>query len=257
MVKNKLKVGFYALTSCAGDFLNIINMEDELLQIFEKLELVEFALASSKSLHEKVDVAFIEGSVSTQKDLETLKSIRLNSNILVALGDCAVWGGIQASLTGIDSNDLLRTVYGVEENNYGFLGEHKAVSEVVNVDYELPGCPIEKNEFLELLIDLLRGVMPEFKDYPVCIECKIREIPCLIIEKGEACLGPITVGGCKARCPYYNTPCIGCRGPIKDEANVAGEISILLEKGWKKQDVVNRLKLFAARYRDVSKPLMG
>ncbi|MEM4576005.1 MAG: hypothetical protein QW701_00935 [Candidatus Nezhaarchaeales archaeon] len=257
MAKAKLKVGFYALTSCAGDFLNIIGMEDELLQIFEKLELVEFALASNRTSHENVDVAFIEGSVSTQKDLEAIKRIRRNSNVLVALGDCAVWGGIQASLTGLDANDILRAVYGVEGSNYGFLGEHKAASEVVDVDYELPGCPIEKNEFIELLIDLLRGVTPEFKDYPVCVECKIREIPCLIIERGEICLGPITVGGCRARCPHYNAPCIGCRGPIKDEANISGELSILLEKGWEKRDIINRLKLFAARYKDIPKLFEG
>ncbi|MEM4468336.1 MAG: hypothetical protein QXS32_04700 [Candidatus Nezhaarchaeales archaeon] len=257
MAGDKIKVGFYSLTGCAGDFLNILNMEDKLLEVFKLLDVVEFALASSKVVHEKVDVAFVEGSVTTQKDLEALKKIRDNCNVLVALGDCAVWGGVQAHLTGLDAKDLMRSVYNTTENYYGFLGEHKAVSEVVKVDYELPGCPIEVEEFLELLIDVIRGVIPEFKDYPVCVECKIREIPCLIVERGEACLGPITAGGCKARCPYYNAPCIGCRGPIKDEANIAGELSMLLEKGWKKQEVINKLRLFAARYRDIAKLLEG
>lgn len=257
MTGAKLKTGFYSLTGCAGDLLRIINIEDKLLEIFDKLELMDFALASSRKAHNKVDVAFVEGSVTTQKDLEYVKKIRENSNVLVAIGDCAVWGGIQASLTGMDVKELMKSVYNTEENYYGFLGEHKAISEVVKVDYELPGCPIEAEEFIELLIDVLRGVLPEFKDYPVCVECKIREVSCLIIERGEACLGPVTIGGCKARCPYNNAPCIGCRGPIKDEANVAGELSMLLEKGWKKEDVINRLKLFAARYKDISKLIKG
>jgi len=257
MAGARLRAGFYSLTGCAGEYLTILSVEDRLLEVFDKIEVMDFALASSKKAHGKVYVAFVEGSVTTQKDLETIKSVRENCDVLVALGDCAVWGGIQASLTGLDVKELMKSVYNTEENYYGFLGEHKAVSEVVKVDYELPGCPIEAEEFIELLIDVLRGVLPEFKDYPVCVECKIREVPCLIIERGEACLGPITVGGCKARCPYYNAPCIGCRGPIKDEANVAGELLMLLEKGWKKEDVVNRLKLFAARYKDISKLVRG
>ncbi|MCC6042958.1 MAG: hydrogenase [Candidatus Verstraetearchaeota archaeon] len=257
MAGAKLKAGLYSLTGCAGDLLRIVNIEDKLLEIFDKVEIMDFALASSRKVHGKVDVAFVEGSVTTQKDLEYIKKIRENSNVLVAIGDCAIWGGVQASLTGIDLKELMKSVYNTEENYYGFLGEHKAISEVVKVDYELPGCPIEAEEFIELLIDVLRGVLPEFKDYPVCVECKIREVPCLIIERGEACLGPVTVGGCKACCPYNSAPCIGCRGPIKDEANVAGELSMLLEKGWKREDVVNRLKLFAARYKDVSKLIKG
>jgi sulfhydrogenase subunit delta len=257
MVGAKLKAGFYSLTGCAGELLTIINMEDKLLEIFDKVDIMDFALVSNRKVQGKVDVAFVEGSVTTQKDLEYVKEIRDNSDVLVAIGDCAVWGGIQASLTGMDLEELMKFVYNTEENYYGFLGEHKAISEVVKVDYELPGCPIEAEEFIELLTDVLRGVLPEFKDYPVCVECKIREVPCLIIERGEACLGPVTVGGCEARCPYNNAPCIGCRGPIKDEANVAGELSMLLEKGWRKEDVVNRLKLFATRYRDVSKLIKG
>ncbi|MCS7139299.1 MAG: hydrogenase [Candidatus Nezhaarchaeota archaeon] len=253
MASGKVKVGFYSLTGCAGDLLNILGMEDKLVEIFGNIDLMEFVMASSRVKPGKVDIAFVEGSVTTKKDLETIKRIRENCSKLVAIGDCAIWGGLQASLTGLDPKELMKAVYNTEENYYEFLGEHKALSEIVQVDYELPGCPIEQDEFLQLLIDLLRDVIPEFKDYPVCVECKIREIPCLIVEKGEACLGPITVGGCKARCPYYEAPCISCRGPIKDEANVAGELLMLLEKGWKEQDVVDKLRLFAARYKDISK----
>lgn len=249
----KVRVGFYSLTGCAGDLLSILNIEDRLLEIFEKVELVEFVMASSNVKPGGVDIAFVEGSVTTEKDLKALKEIRAKCDRLVALGDCAVWGGVQASLTGLDPRELMKSVYGTEQNLYGFLGEHKPLSEVVKVDLELPGCPIEQGEFIKAFVSLLRGDLPEVKDYPVCIECKIREVPCLVVEKGEACLGPITVGGCKARCPYHGVPCIGCRGPIKDEANVAGELLMLMEKGWKPLDAINRMKLFAARYKDLAK----
>jgi len=249
----KPKVGFYELTGCAGEMLHILNMEDILLDVLGKVDIVEFKIASSVERPDNVDIAFVEGSVTTQEDLETLKTIREKAGILVAIGDCAVWGGIQASTSREDWRTLMREVYGVEENYFNFLGEHKPLSEVVKVDYELPGCPIEQDEFVRLLLELLRGITPRFKDYPVCVECKIKEVPCLIVEKGEACLGPITVGGCWARCPYYGAPCIGCRGPVRGEANVAGEISALAERGWSQEEVIRKMELFAKRYPDIRK----
>jgi len=246
------RIGLYELTGCAGEMLHILNMEDILLDVLGRVEIAEWLIASSGKRPGRVDIAFVEGSVTTERDLETLKAIRENSEILVAIGDCAIWGGPQASTTGEDPRKLMKEVYGTEENLFGFLGEHRGLSEFVKVDYELPGCPIEQDEFVRLLLELTEGITPQAKDYPVCVECKIREIPCLIVERNEPCLGPVTVGGCKARCPLYGTPCIGCRGPVRDEANVAGEIAALREKGWPDAEIVRRLELFAKRYPDIS-----
>jgi len=251
----KPRAGFYSLTGCQGEYLTILGMEDQLLDLLGLVEIVEFKLASSVELPSKVDIAFVEGSVTTKKDLEYLEEIRRKSKILVAIGDCAVWGGIQASTSGTDWRDLMRSVYGTDENLYGFLGEHKGLSEVVQVDYELQGCPIEGREFAELLIDLVREVRPVLPDYPVCVECKVREIPCLIVERGLPCLGPVTVAGCDARCPSYNTACIGCRGPLRDEANVSGELEVLLKKGYDRKTVLDLMSMFGARYKDVAKLL--
>jgi sulfhydrogenase subunit delta len=253
----KLRAAFYSLTGCQGEYLTILGMEDILLDLLSLVDIAEFKLASSKEYDGKVDIAFVEGSVSTERDLEYIKRIRGNSKILVALGDCAVWGGIQASTSGQDPKELMRSVYKTEKNLYGFLGEHKGIPEVVPVDYEIQGCPIEGKEFARVLIDLVRDVKPELPDYPVCIECKVREIPCLIVERGLPCLGPITVAGCDARCPSYNTACIGCRGPIRDEANVAGELEMLLRKGYDRERILNLMSLFGARYKGLRSLIEG
>ena len=79
----------------------------------------------------------------------------------------------------------------------------------------------------------------------------------MVVEKGLPCLGPITVAGCDARCPSYNTPCIGCRGPIRDEANVAGELEMLLRKGYDKERILNLMSLFGARYKDLKSLIEG
>jgi coenzyme F420-reducing hydrogenase gamma subunit len=68
---------------------------------------------------------------------------------------------------------------------------------------------------------------------------------CLLVEKGQFCLGSITVAGCKARCPGYCQPCIGCKGPL-EEANVSSEVRVLKEKGFTKADIHNRLRTFAS-----------
>ncbi len=68
---------------------------------------------------------------------------------------------------------------------------------------------------------------------------------CLLVERGQLCLGPITVAGCQARCPGCGLPCTGCRGPV-EEANVSSEVRVLKEKGFTQVDIQNRLRTFAA-----------
>ncbi len=253
--KKKIRVGFYDLTGCDGDLVTILNLDEKLFNILEYVEIVDFRLASSAKKPGPLDIAFVEGSVTTREDLEALKKIRENSKILVAIGTCAVWGGLQAANNRYSEKELYKTVYNTEENHYGFLGAHKPLSAYVKVDYELPGCPIEQEEFVNLFIDILNDNVPEKFEVPVCLECKLRGNPCILIEKNLPCLGPVTMGGCKARCPSLNTPCTGCRGPLVDEANVKGEYTLLLEKGVSKQDALNKLTLFMHEYKDVKKLL--
>jgi len=67
----------------------------------------------------------------------------------------------------------------------------------------------------------------------------------MLVEKGQFCMGPITVAGCNGRCPSYGQPCRGCRGPV-EEANIASEAKMLKEKGFTWADIQNRLRTFAA-----------
>jgi coenzyme F420-reducing hydrogenase gamma subunit len=113
------------------------------------------------------------------------------------------------------------------------------------VDLAISGCPIEKEQLLKAVASLLHGDLPRLPNYSVCTECKMAEYPCLLVEKGQLCLGPISAAGCKARCPSYGLPCVGCRGPV-EEANISSEINVLKEKGFTWVDIQNRLRTFAA-----------
>jgi sulfhydrogenase subunit delta len=239
----KPKIGIFGLTGCAGDQLVILNCEDQLLDVVNAVDIRDFLTASSAHDDSHLDVAFVEGAVLSRRDEETLKQIRERSTFLVALGTCAVWGGIPALDRDRNRDEMFKTVYGDQGRHFDTLPT-KALHEVVKVDLNITGCPIEKDEFLAAVSNLLNGNPPLPPDYAVCAECKWKENNCLLIEKGELCLGAMTVAGCKARCPELNIACVGCRGPSND-ANLKSALAMFKEKGFALQDVANKFRTFA------------
>ena len=250
----KPKIGIFSLTGCGGDQLMILNLEPILLDLLSRFEIKDFQEASSyKEEEAELDIALVEGSVSTKTDLEKLKKIRERSKMIIAIGDCAIGGCVQAMRNGqMSMEERMRKVYGVDVDYYDVL-EPKGISSYVNVELEIPGCPIEKSQVLHAITSLLHGDMPEEIDYPVCVECKLNGYPCLLVEKGLPCLGPIITAGCDARCPGLGLDCIGCRGPIRDESNVAAELEVLLEKGYDEEYILNRLRFFGGNFEDIQK----
>jgi len=244
----KPKIGVFGFTGCAGCQLMILNLEDEILDIAEKVEIVSFPMASSRIGKKELDVAFVEGSITTEEQRKELEEIRKRSKLLVAMGNCATFGGVQALSNGLRSpEEKMREVYGKE---LWEIIESKPLSEFVKVDLELHGCPIEKEEFLELVKYLLKGYLPPEKDYPVCLECKFRENDCLLL-KGEICLGPLTRGGCGARCPSLRTACLGCRGVIRGEAKIKSAMKVFEDAGISPEEIRKILRIFSANYHEV------
>lgn len=244
-MKNKPKVGIYGLTSCAGDQLVVLNCEDELLDIARALDIRFFPMATTGGDDGcPLDIVFVEGTVVQPRDGEMLKTLRKRAELLIAIGTCAVWGGVPAMKNEIPREEIKRNVYGPAGEIFKTLVP-QPLSSFVKVDLAISGCPIEKEELLQGVASLVHGDLPRLANYAVCTECKMAEYPCLLLEEGRLCLGPVTVAGCKARCPGYGQPCTGCRGPV-EEANVASEVSVLKEKGFTWIDIQNRLRTFAA-----------
>jgi sulfhydrogenase subunit delta len=240
----KPTVGIFGLTGCAGDQLVVLNCEDQLLGLVELIDIRDFLTASSDNDHDcHLDIAFVEGSVSSKRDEERLRRIRARADTLVALGTCAVWGGIPAMDRDVDRQALIAEIYGAGGRKFDAMPT-RALHEVVSVDVAITGCPIEKHEFLAAVASLLQGDLPLRPEQPVCVECRLRENRCLLIHDGECCLGPITLGGCRARCPSLGVGCIGCRGPVP-QANVAAAAVVLEEHGVSPEAVKQRLQTFA------------
>jgi sulfhydrogenase subunit delta len=241
---SKPRLGIFSLTGCAGDQLQILNMEDELLELVSRFVIVDFQEGSSYKEPGKVDIAFVEGSVSTEHDLKKLKEIRERSDFIIAFGNCAIEGCIQAMRNDQTTlEEKLADVYGVGPGFFDALPS-KPIGEYVKVDLQIPGCPVEKTEILRSVTSLLHGDLPLKFTYPVCVECKINEYPCVITEEGKPCLGPIIRAGCDARCPGLGLDCIGCRGPVEGSETFAAEYKMLLDLGYTEADIMNRLRVF-------------
>jgi sulfhydrogenase subunit delta len=252
----KIKLGVYALTSCYGCQLSIA-MISKILEVTQASEFKSYyMLSSNSSIHDKVDVAFVEGSVSTDKDLEELKEIRKNARKIVAIGACAINGGVQSWVNNEKKyQELFSQVYG--NNKIEYNGQQATpIEKHVSVDYKLPGCPPEEEEILYFLSTFIFGTWPEEKDYPVCQECRIAGNPCILIEDNAACLGPVTTAGCEARCIKFKIPCIGCRGPVEhDTAWFDSLAKVFQEKGFTKDYIRTRMKIFGAHNPNLEKLL--
>jgi sulfhydrogenase subunit delta len=240
----KPNVGIFGLTGCAGDQLAILNCEDRLLDLVALIEIRDFLMASSENNTEcQLDIALVEGAVVTTRDAEMLRAVRKRAKTLVALGTCAVWGGVAAMDRGADRAKLLEEVYGARGKEYDSYPA-QALHEIVKVDLRITGCPVEKEHVLSGIASLLNGDPPLYPTYPVCTECRMRENNCLLMERGEICCGPMTAAGCNARCPAMRVPCIGCRGPAAD-TNAPSLLAMFQEKGFDRQRIAERLRTFA------------
>jgi len=169
-----------------------------------------------------------------------LKAIRNNASILVALGSCACFGGVNQLRNRYDSGWIKREVYG--DSSVDTEKRARPLEDYVRIDLKIFGCPIRKEEVEKIVTNLVIGKTIHHPKYPVCMECKTNENICLY-DLGEPCLGPITRAGCDSWCPNNRAGCWGCRGPA-DDANLVQMRKIMAEKGFSEETLIDRLECF-------------
>jgi len=239
---SKPKVAFFDFTSCEGCQLNKLNLENDLLALLELVDIVEFREAMDDKADE-YDIAFIEGSISTPSCIERIHSIRRRAKVLVALGACAVQGGVNAMKNLHPAEWVKEEVYGDDKYLFPSMPV-QPVSAVVKVDYEVRGCPMSTPEFLHVLKSLILGRKPEVFDHAVCVECKLKENEC-VLDKGMFCLGPVTRAGCDAICPSFGQYCTGCRGVVSN-INETGAVNMLKRHDFSTKEALKRMQMFNA-----------
>jgi sulfhydrogenase subunit delta len=240
----KPSIGIFGLSGCWGEQIVILNCEDQLLELAALVDIADFLGASSAPPPAApLTIAFVEGSVGSDREERTLRQIRERAQLLVACGSCACFGGVAAAPGPLTHDEKLAIVYGASAPAYDTRPQ-RPLADFVRVDLAIPGCPIEKEEFLQAVACLLNGDKPEKLPYPVCGECRMAERECLLAA-GVPCLGPVTAAGCHARCPGFNIGCIGCRGPA-DDANPEAMRVVLRRIGLADADITRRLETFGA-----------
>lgn len=236
----KPRVAVFKFASCDGCQLQLLNAEQALLGLAGAVDLAYFPEASSRQRPGPYDVALVEGSITTAADGDRIARVRADSRVLVTIGACATAGGVQALRNWADVEDYKRAVYPHPEWIRA-LATSTPIAAHVKVDYELWGCPVDVGQLLTVLRALLSGTRPALPAHSVCMECKRRGQTCVVVAKGEPCLGPVTRTGCGAICPTMGRGCYGCFGP-SDAPNLDAFSALLAAQGLTRDEALRKLR---------------
>lgn len=247
----KPRIAIFKFASCDGCQLQLLNAEEALLDLTAEVDLAFFPEARSTMEPGPYDVVLVEGSITVEEDFERLREIRRQAGFLMTIGACATAGGIQALRNWADVEDYKRAVYPSPEW-ISALPRSTPIADHVHVDFELPGCPVDRNQLLGCLRALLSGTRPRLPSHSVCLECKRSGANCVVVTHGTPCLGPVTRSGCGAVCPRMQRGCYGCFGPT-DQANLESWSHLAAAQGLTADETAQRLRGFtgfAAAFRE-------
>ncbi|HWB10129.1 MAG TPA: oxidoreductase [Pirellulales bacterium] len=238
----KPSLAVFKFASCDGCQLSLLDCEDELLAVADRLHIACFLEATSHVEPGPYDVTLVEGSITTPHDARRIREIREQSKYLVTIGACATAGGIQALRNWSDTPEFMRAVY-AHPDYIQTLATSTPIADHVKVDFELRGCPINKYQLLEVVGALLNGRRPRTPVHTVCLDCKRRGTVCVMVARGTACLGPVTHAGCGAICPSYDRGCYGCYGPAT-QPNLVSLTNQFQGEGLPRRATVDLLRSF-------------
>lgn len=237
----KPKVAFFDFACCEGCQLQVANMGETVLDVLKLINIVEWREVMSEKWGKNLDLAIVEGSITTPHAVERIKHIREKSKLVVAYGSCATIGGVNGMKNNFALDDIRRYVY---DESYQFFPTEatKSVHQVVKVDYFVHGCPVYIPEFVTVLKSSLQGTPYYVPDYPVCVECKMNENVCMY-DKSVTCLGPITRAGCNSWCINNGNICYGCRGMVSNP-NEKGARDVLAKYKIPVDLILNKMNMY-------------
>ena len=167
---SKMRVATVWLDGCSGCHMSFLDMDERLLAVADKIDLVYSPLVDTKIFPENVDLTLVEGAVSNEDDLHKIRLVRSRTKLLIALGDCAVTSNVPGMRNYFSRDAILRRAY-VENTsiNHGvpteiipsLLPKSKPIHEYVKVDVFVPGCPPHADTIFSALADLLEGRKPD------------------------------------------------------------------------------------------------
>lgn len=238
----KPRIGIFKYTCCAGCQFQLIYFQKHILKTFKAVDILYCQMLQSGGIEEgPFDVALIEGAITEQWQAMQLKEIREASKYLIPIGSCAVCGGIPAIKNTTEELDIEKRVY-ADTSLIHSVKTHP-IDHYVKADGYIKGCPMGERDLTELVVSLLLNKRPDFLEYCVCVECKLKGNICVLAAYNEPCMGPVTNAGCGGLCPSNNRACYGCWGPMKD-ANARALADQFAGMGLSREDIFRKFTEF-------------
>jgi sulfhydrogenase subunit delta len=216
-------VAIYDFTDCEGCEVKLLSIKEKLLELEAHLDITNWRLAQDSFADGPYDIVIIEGTPVTGDEIALLKELREKATTLISLGACASIAGIPGIMDKAERKKWYTLIYNAEYKPKGV--DALPLSAYVKVDHMIHGCPIDEDELLRTLEELIAGKVPRYRGYSVCFECKEAGNECRLLGD-KICFGPITQGGCKAVCVSGGSACYGCFG-LRDDANIGALVRIL------------------------------
>ena len=164
----KVSVATVWLDGCSGCHMSLLDMDEAIVALADRIELVYGPLVDAQEFPAEVDVTLVEGAVSSQDDLIKVQKVRQHTRVLISLGDCAVTGNVPAMRNSIPVQRLLQSIYAGDGGKVvptdgvpALLKQARPIREFVKVDLSLPGCPPPAKSISGVLAALLDGKKPE------------------------------------------------------------------------------------------------
>jgi sulfhydrogenase subunit delta len=242
MNNEKPRIGVFKYSCCAGCEFQLIYFQKFVLETLGAVKIDYCRMLQSGGFEDgPFDVALVEGAITEQWQADQVKKIRAVSKYVIPIGSCAVCGGVPAIKNTAEEFEAEQRVY----SDLSPIHSIKAypIDQYVKVDGYIKGCPMGVRDLTELVISLLLGKKPDFLDFCVCVECKLKNNICVLVAYDEPCMGPVVNAGCGALCPSHNRACYGCWGPMKD-ANAKALAGQFERMGLSKQEIAGRFTEF-------------
>jgi NAD-reducing hydrogenase small subunit len=171
----KKKIGTVWLGGCSGCHMSLLDIDERILDVAMLADIVKCPIVDGKAFP-KVDIALVEGSVTSDEHLHEILHIRKQAKLLVALGDCAVMTNVTGMRNYLQLNEVFDTAYvnALSNDGLGTLPNHPALlrlhdkayplQEVVQVDYVIPGCPPSADAIFYVLSEFLNDRIPDLSE---------------------------------------------------------------------------------------------
>lgn len=251
---SKPRLAHVILGGCEGCYVSLLDAHEGILGLLDGVELVYSPLLAGSEMQD-CDVVLVEGAVTTEHDAEVLRDARAKAATLVAVGSCAVMGGIGGLRNLSTRGEVLDAVYGdaAPDTASGAVprltSRVRPLADIAQVDIAVPGCAPETDTLLSAIRAAVAGEPWEMPRRNMCDECEREKRAMLehssefvtdavyalmeldeidaercFLEQGVICMGPMTREGCGARCTKANVPCRGCQGPSRSDFEQGGKM---------------------------------